>query len=101
MGKVSSVSMANIDPAIVVEGKYVLSVKDDSLESWSRPQWFLAARLTLACVGILAGSIWLLTKADLPEPVRFVATTLAPAAGYKLLETGAVTSGKGKKGNGK
>ena len=89
-------SPAQLDVKITDE--YVLAPKNTDLESFSAPQWALFSRVTLACVGILAGSVWLLSRPEIPDEIRYLATTLAPAAGYKLLETGALgTSKNGQK----
>lgn len=82
---------------VTIGEEYVLAPKNTALDSFSRPQWALFSRVTLACVGILAGSIWLLCQPGIPDEVKFVATTLAPASGYKLLETGALGQTKGAK----
>ena len=87
-------SPAQLDVKITDE--YVLASKDTTLDQFSLPQWALFSRVTLACVGILVGSVWLLSRPGIPDEIKFISTTLAPAAGYKLLETGAL----GTKGNG-
>ena len=83
---------------VKITDEYVLAPKDTALDQFSLPQWALFSRVTLSCIGILAGSIWLLSRPGITDEIRFIATTLAPAAGYRLLETGALGTSKSNGG---
>lgn len=75
-----------------VSEEYILAAKDTSLETFSRPQWALYLRSTVACTAILVGAVALMLHPRVSDEARMIALTLGPAAGFRLIETGAVPS---------
>lgn len=79
---------------VELTGQYLLTAVDDSNQEWSRPEWAMFYKTLMASTFLLIGSVWVLTMPNLPADAKLLGTILGPAAGYKLLETGASANNK-------
>ena len=86
---------------VKVTGTYLLSAVDDSNESWSNPEWVSYVVVRVMCLLILIGGVWILSKPTdtVDRDLRIMVTMLAPAAGFKLIESAKANNKRGR-GNG-
>ena len=61
---------------VKITDEYVLASRDTALDQFSLPQWALFSRVTLSCIGILAGSIWLLSRPGITDEIPLPQTCL-------------------------
>lgn len=85
---------------VKVTGSYLLSAVDDSNEHWSIPEWVTFAVVRTMCLVILTGGVWLLSQQNVDRDLRIMVTMLAPAAGFKLIESAAMANKRGSHSNG-
>lgn len=76
---------------VEVTGQYLLTVVDDSNERWSRPEWVTFCVTRIMCLFLLFGGTWVLLLPQVNPDAKLMATILAPAAGFKLIENGTAT----------
>ena len=83
---------------VKVTGTYLLSAVDDSNESWSNPEWVSYTVVRLMCLVILIGGVWILSKPTdaVDRDLRIMVTMLAPAAGFKLIESAKANNKRGR-----
>lgn len=82
----TAVNGARLKTDVQLSGTYLLTVVDDSNERWSRPEWVSWVVTRVACIGILVGGVLILMHHDAHREARLMASILAPAAGYKLID---------------
>lgn len=88
---------------VEVTGQYLLTVVDDSNERWSKPEWVTFCVTRVMCLFLLVGGTWVLLLPQINPDAKLMATILAPAAGFKLIEnaSGNVSNKRhGTNGNG-
>ena len=81
---------------VEVTGQYLLAPIDDSNERWSTPEWVSFAVVKSMCLLILIGGVFLLRMPDgaIDRDLRLMVTMLAPAAGFKLIESASQAANK-------